>query len=177
MLVRFVDAACALHGKPVEDADCWGFYAKWGMNSDEFWAPIAAAGASWWANLEPYPWFNELVDLVSAADPDFLICTTPSVHHSAAASSCAGKMDWLHANFGKNFLRYDMTVDKSRLSQPGRLLIDDGDHNCIAWRKRKGDFICFPQVWNSNAEHIHRRMDHVREFLKSYRKPADHDQT
>jgi 5'(3')-deoxyribonucleotidase len=165
VLCDFVKSACALHGQPVESVDCWDFNNKWGITGDELWAPIHEAGAEWWADLEPYPWCHELISVVADADPNFVICTTPS----ASPGSCAGKLEWLHRHLGPKFRRYIMACDKSPLAANGRLLIDDGDHNCLAFQERGGDFICVPQPWNSNAEHVERRMEHVCEFLSHYR--------
>jgi 5'(3')-deoxyribonucleotidase len=165
VLANFVKAACALHDKPVESVDCWGFNKKWGITDEELWAPIHAAGAEWWADLEPYPWFDELVGMVEKADPHFVICTTPS----KSPSCLAGKLEWIHKHFGNGFRRYIMACDKSPLAAPGRLLIDDGDHNCEAFHKCGGDFICLPQPWNENRANVGLRMKHVREFLSHYR--------
>ncbi len=168
VLANFVKGACALHNQPVESVDCWDFNIKWGISSDELWAPIHDAGWEWWANLEPYPWFDDLIHMVEEADPNYVICTTPS----ASPYSCSGKLEWIHRHLGKDFRRYIMACDKSPLAARGRLLIDDGDHNCKAFREKGGDFICVPQPWNSNAEHVDRRMSHISDFLTHYMGPV-----
>jgi 5'(3')-deoxyribonucleotidase len=163
-LCDFVKSACALHGQPVESVDCWDFNKKWGITSEQLWAPIHDAGFEFWADLEPYPWFDELIGMVSEVDPNFYICTTPS----QSPDSCSGKLEWIHRHLGYQFNRYFMAPSKSPLAAPGRLLIDDGDHNCKAFDEAGGEFICVPQPWNSNAHRIDERMAHVSEFLGYY---------
>lgn len=158
VVADFVGAACAAHGRTTDGVDCWNFFEKWGITEDEFWAPINAGGREFWANLEPYPWFDELVSMVSMADPKFYLCTKPSTQ----ADCLAGKMDWIHRHFGKHFRRYFFAPDKQWLAAPGRLLIDDSDENCNGFRNSMGGAHCFAQPWNTCSIFQDRRMDFAR---------------
>jgi 5'(3')-deoxyribonucleotidase len=160
----FVGAACKLHGKPTSEVDCWDFFEKWGIDEDAFWEPINNAGRDFWANLEPYPWLDELVASVSMMDPSFYICTKPSMQ----ASCLAGKLDWIHKHFGRKFRRYIFTPNKTPLASEGRLLIDDSDTNCEAFEQAGGWSILVPQPWNKNAVDAAKAIDYVQDWLGHY---------
>lgn len=146
VVADFVKAACAAHGRTTDDVSHWDFFTKWGINEDQFWEPVNAGGREFWANLEPFPWFDELVGMVKSADPDFFILTKPS----RQASCLAGKLDWIHRHFGKRFRNYIFTPNKSPLAAPGRLLIDDSDENVDGFLRHGGAAYLFPQPWNRN---------------------------
>lgn len=135
------------------------------MTEDEFWAPINAAGRDFWANLKPYPWFEELVDSVSAADPNFYLCTKPS----SKADCLAGKLDWIHRYFGDRFRRYFFAPNKSPLAAPGRVLIDDSDENCKGFREAGGIAWLVPQPWNALDDINPGDLYWLDGFLKQYR--------
>lgn len=164
VLADFVGSACDVHGKPVDDVNCWDFFEAWGLDEDGFWAPINAAGRDFWSNLKSYPWFDELVSLVEDVDPQFTICTKPS--HQA--DCMAGKLDWIHAQFGSKFRRYIFTPNKSPLAARGRLLIDDSNDNCRGFSDAGGDVACFPQPWNYNRDRMSERMLYVQGKLDHF---------
>lgn len=164
-VANFVKAACAAHGRDTSDVDEWNFFTKWGIDENQFWEPVNAGGREFWANLEPYEWFDELVGMVKKADPNFYILTKPS----RQASCLAGKLDWIHRHFGKGFRNYIFAPDKSPLAAKGRLLIDDSDDNCHAFSAAGGKFILFPQPWNKARNLYTPRMKWVAENLE-YRK-------
>jgi len=143
----FVGAACREHGRNTDDVDCWNFFEKWGIDEDQFWEPINAAGREFWANLEPFEWFDELHSVVRKYDKDFFVLTKPS----RQASCLAGKLDWIHRHFGNGFRNYIFSPNKTPLAQPGRVLIDDSDENCEGFVQAGGHAILFPQPWNCNS--------------------------
>lgn len=161
----FVGAACKAHGKTTDGVDCWDFFEKWGIDEDQFWEPVNAGGREFWANLEPFEWFDELLSMVKAADRNFYVLTKPS----RQASCLAGKLDWIHKHFGRNFRNYIFSPNKTPLAAPGRLLIDDSDENCEGFSAAGGKFILFPQPWNKARDLFMPRMQWVAENLE-YRK-------
>lgn len=164
VVADFVGAACKVHGKEVEGVDCWNFFEKWGISEDEFWEPVNAGGRDFWANLEPFPWFDELVSAVKAADKDFFVLTKPS----RQASCLAGKLDWIHRHFGSRFRNYIFAPDKSPLAAPGRLLIDDSDDNVKGFREAGGVAYLFPQPWNASRQSASDDFFWLRETLSDY---------
>lgn len=164
VLCDFVGEACELHGRDPATVTRWDFYAGWGMTAADFWRPINHQGRDFWARLQPYPWAAELIEAVAKADPDFHVCTTPS----ASPESLAGKLDWLHAHFGRRFRRYHMTPSKAALAAPGRLLIDDSDHNVGDFIANGGEAMLFPQPWNRFATIARERMNGTRYVLARY---------
>lgn len=162
----FVKAACAAHGKDDSEVDCWNFFEKWGITEDEFWEPVNAGGREFWANLEPYPWFDELVSMVKDADKNFYVLTKPS----RQASCLAGKLDWIHKHFGDKCRNYIFAPNKSPLAAPKRLLIDDSDDNVKGFRKHGGVAYLFPQPWNASRHSASDDFSWLRETLDDYRR-------
>jgi len=128
--VDFITAACAAHG----------------TSREAFWAPITAGGAAFWHDLEPYPWFDDLLDAVSGAE--VYVCSSPS----RDPGSLAGKVAWMYDHFPKHMHRqFVLTSHKHLLAKPGRFLVDDAEHNAEAWARAGGTPILFPRPWNRAA--------------------------
>lgn len=163
VIADFAGASCKLHGQPPV-YDCWNYFEKWGISEDEFWAPINAAGRDFWANLDDCPGADELIAEVSRIDPEFHICTKPS--HDPMCM--AGKLDWIKRKFGSQFRRYIFTPNKSLLSRPGRMLVDDSDENITEWAGGGGDYALVPQPWNMNADMVDSRLPFVLNTLKGF---------
>jgi 5'(3')-deoxyribonucleotidase len=153
VLTDFVSATVALHGR-AEVLDAWplgdrNVPAVLGISRTEYWRLIDEQGASFWAGLAPFPWFEELVALVRQFAP-MTILTAPSL------SPCCldGKVQWLYNHFpkvrGKRFTDFIIGPQKHLLAQPSRVLIDDAEKNIEDFRAAGGDAILFPQPWNAN---------------------------
>jgi 5'(3')-deoxyribonucleotidase len=132
------------------------------------WDAIDAAGSSFWANLETFPWANELVELCQTYAPTTLL-TSPSQH----SSSHAGKFEWIQRQFGRTFKDYLLGSCKHRVAHPGALLIDDSPKNCAAFRNPGngipgGHAILFPGVGNDLHAQRHDPMPYVRQQLAQF---------
>jgi 5'(3')-deoxyribonucleotidase len=147
VLADFVGSSCRIHGRDIDTADCWDYFQNWNMSENDFWQPINEAGRGFWADLEPFPWMQELVSLVKDVEPNFQVLTKPSNHPECTA----GKMDWLHRHFGKRFRNYIFAPNKNLLASRGRLLIDDSDSNVSGFIEYGGAAYLLPQPWNSRS--------------------------
>jgi len=149
VLVDFVRPALALHGREEVLADWpageWDMPGILGISSEEFWRPIHAVGARFWAELEPFVWCDPLLELVRSRGR-FAILTSPS--HDAGCA--AGKITWLQSRLGYDFRDFLIGPPKWLCARPGQLLIDDNDTNVERFRERGGEAILFPQPWNRN---------------------------
>ena len=148
VLFDFVSASIAAHGIEGfthDDATEWDYFESWGLDLDQFWQGIDRQGIAFWADLEPYPWFDELLSTVALYDHDFKICTAPS----RSAHSPGGKAACLNRRVpqvGPD--RYVFTAAKHLVARPGRVLIDDNPTNCNKWEAEGGAAICFPMPWS-----------------------------
>lgn len=152
--VDFISAAIAAHGHdPNEVLDRWAAdhpgefypYKVLEMEVDSFWDLLHSLGESFWVQLEPYPWFEELHAKLDEMG-HVVFCTS-----STRAPSClSGKLHWLQARFGAEFQDYVLTAHKERLAHKSAFLIDDFDQNVDRFSARGGHGILFPQFWNSN---------------------------
>ena len=134
-----------------------------GISKTQFWQTIDYHGEEWWAELEPTPFADDLVDLLSFYDKEFTILTSPSSSHQAAA----GKVLWLQKYFeSKHFNRYVITPkrNKKRLATPNSILVDDYDENYNGFIEKGGIGILFPTCWNSN-HYIFDPVEYVSEEL------------
>ena len=122
-----------------------------GISRNQYWKKIDALGSDFWANLAPYPWFDELIEMVREIAL-FTILTTSSL----APSCLDGKVRWLYEKFPKvdrrRFREFIIGEQKHLLAQPGRLLIDDAEPNVDAFAAHGGRSILFPQAWNRNHQ-------------------------
>jgi 5'(3')-deoxyribonucleotidase len=169
VLTDFVSAALRLHGRP-------GALHDWprgerdipkmlNLTRTQYWKLIDAQGADFWASLEPFSWFGELVALAREFAP-VTVLTSPSL----APSCLEGKVRWLYAHFpkekGRHFSDFLIGNQKHLLAQPGRVLVDDAEANVEAFRSAGGQAILFPQVWNENYA-IEDRLKYVKTDLQS----------
>lgn len=139
VLCDFRKAACKAH-QQMELYHAWpaGEYDMekvLGLTHEQFWKPIDA-DANFWLNIEPMPWFDDLIKMVNDFGP-YLIVSSPSNRANAAA----GKIEWLHKYFGDTFKDYFLGHHKFLLNG---LLIDDCEMNC----DMASASILFPSVSN-----------------------------
>lgn len=86
-----------------------------GISRRKFWSVIDGEGSDFWAGLEPYPWFSDLVQMVGDIAP-FSVLTAPSL----APSSVKGKVRWMYEHFpsirGKRFTDFLIGPQKHLLA-------------------------------------------------------------
>lgn len=141
VLVDFLGGAMAVHnlgkGQP---------RLQWNLGLDEatFWTPIHALGEEWWANLRPFSWFYQVLELASKGR-DWYVVTRPQ----NTVDSYTGKIKWLSKHFSTNLYRCTVTQKpKSLFATPQHLLIDDHVENVTQFRARGGYAILFPSRVN-----------------------------
>jgi 5'(3')-deoxyribonucleotidase len=157
VLADFVTDALRVHGKDGHAVTHWNFYEDFGMTLADFWPAIDAEGEAFWLNLKPYPWFDNLISIVSEY-ASFSLSTTPS-----PCSSChSGKHLWIQKHFGGRFANYMMGADKHLMAKPGVVLIDDNEENVGKFIAHGGVAILFPQPWNR-----HRGIDPIQHVTDS----------
>ena len=153
VLADFTGATTQLHGRQ-EILNSWPSGERdipkvLGISRSEYWRKIDDAGPGFWEELKPYPWFEDLIALARETAP-FTLLTAPSL----SPHSLAGKVAWIYRHFpkvaGKRFGDFLIGRQKHLLAAPGRVLIDDAEHNVEAFRQAGGAAILFPQIWNAN---------------------------
>jgi len=163
VLADWATAAILLHGRDPDavlgswPAGTYDLADVLGISDNEMWRPINDAGASFWAELKPLPWYGDLLSLCMHTAPTTIL-TSPSKDPSAAA----GKTRWLQAVFGSGFRDYLIGPAKVACAYPGAVLIDDADKNCESFVasaqgiRTGGAAVVFPQRWNSKHELVSR---------------------
>jgi 5'(3')-deoxyribonucleotidase len=153
VICNWVAGACEAHGRhDLVQKHLEGEYPNdWSMDGElgsdeEVWHPIDFAGHDFWADLQPYPWADNIINMLDSITIPWMICT----HARHTCESHSGKIAWLHKQFGSTFNNLIMTKHKHYLAGPDRLLIDDAEHNCEAFVEHGGNAFLFPQSWNSN---------------------------
>lgn len=111
---------------------------------DQMWHVIDRAGASFWAGLEPFSWMRALHGACTRVAPTYLL-TSPSLDPSCYA----GKVQWMHQHFGREFQDFFIGSNKQALARAGAVLIDDSPKNCQRFEAHGGKSILFPGVGNS----------------------------
>lgn len=149
VLANFTKSASRVFGKDPEDLN-WSLGHDEVHNvvgvadHDEFWNTIDKEGPEFWANLEPFPWRDELWNLCDSFAP-VAIATSPS----RKPASAMGKIQWLQKWKGAEFRDYVIIPRRKHLlARPGVVLIDDHDKHINGWISAGGTAITFPQPWN-----------------------------
>lgn len=119
-----------------------------------------------WQNLQPYPWFDALIE--GLGDHGEIIMVSTPAHD---ASSATGKLEWLHHHLGANFTSYMFGWHRELLAAPDRILIDDDPSYIKAWADSGGKAILFPQLWNTPMSKI--PSDRVKYILEILEKITD----
>ena len=152
--VDFIRGAIAAHDhNPDEVLTRWAAhhrgeflpYKVMGIELDPFLDRLGELGESFWIQLEPFPWFDELYNRLSAIG-HVVFCTATT----RSPSCLSGKLHWLQDRFGNDFQDFILTSHKHRLAHANACLIDDFDDNIDRFRQRGGQGVLFPQIWNSN---------------------------
>lgn len=161
VLFDFVTPAVMLHGRPdLLQPGKWpkGMYSMekaLGISQEQFWRVIHDQGPSFWANLPPYAWLEDLMAECHKKADRVVLVSKPSNH----PSSSAGKHECINRYFGWGFQNYCLTPVKSDFAKPGRLLIDDCSRNCDEWTAAGGQALLFPQQWNRGTGNINTVLD------------------
>lgn len=181
VLADFVSGAC--HAWGVSPADVQGVWEPgiWHVkhpiakllqreiSEEEFWEPINDQGAGFWEDLEPLPWFDELIALVKRHTDDWHIATSPSKH----ITCYDGKVRWIKKKFGNDFNRFSINPHKEIYANPYTVLIDDRDENVRLFRNTdkvrpaplSGWGIVFPSIANSLNRLRHEPIRYVKAAL------------
>lgn len=166
VLANFTQSAGRVFGKGPEELD-------WSLGHDEahqivgvsgpgeFWAAIDKEGPEFWANMDPFPWRDELWDLCESFAP-VTIATSPS----RKPASSMGKVQWLQKWKGEKFRDYILIPKmKHLLARPLTVLIDDHDKHIEGWSNAGGIGITFPQPWNYRREYKDNPIKYVESSL------------
>ena len=161
VLCNFVKQSQIVHGKLDVPATKWNYFEDWGINVEQFWSKIDST-ADFWESLEPYPWMNALMGLVSSYDENFYILTAPHNH----PNSYSGKCRWISCVLGLDPTQKAIfTHAKHLVADPNRILIDDNPRNIEDWQNSGGYGILFPQPW-SMTEHVEDKVDYIYKQLE-----------
>lgn len=123
------------------DIDAWAIEDRIGVSREVFWASIDTP--LWWRTLADYPWSTALFEMLSFYG-NVTYLTSPSRSPGAAS----GKLSWIQYRHGREFSNWIFTNHKEHVAGPGKILLDDSEKNCEAWRQAGGKAILFPQYWN-----------------------------
>lgn len=166
VLVDFVSSALRLFdAEDIEIPEGNDNIPEWlGISVNEFYKRIDAAGSAFWAEMEPYPWTEELIDYVSSI-ADWSILTSPTISPSCAK----GKIAWLNKHLTRNGYsprNFFISPQKHLLARPDRLLIDDMERNVKSFSEAGGLTITFPRPWNSQCDFTHSPLGYTKVQLE-----------
>jgi 5'(3')-deoxyribonucleotidase len=153
VLCDFTGGAARLFGVPRAELDqnralgVWSIVEPLHTTLGGFGRMVCSAGEDFWANLQPTPWANEIVDLVSFFTEDWWILTQPFA--DCVECCCKGKQRWLNQFFGEGFPRCRMQGNKHLLARENAVLIDDKEETVLQFRQFGGKSILFPSLGGS----------------------------
>jgi hypothetical protein len=155
--VDFISGALARHGVAPEAMGGFLIPGNWhvekalGISAADFYAKIQ--GHTFWEQLEWMPDGRAILELVEGVclkhNVELWLLTAPTMDDFC----WSGKAAWVRREMPHLERRLTISCNKACVAGPGKLLIDDSDVNCRAWRgdfKRPGgDTILVPRWWNS----------------------------
>lgn len=142
-----------------EAMGCWEIEKLFGLTAREFWKAIDSS-ETFWSAMPKTPDADELVqlaiDLVGVANVGIATAAhlTPNV--------ILGKRKWIAKYYPRFSDRIIIGRAKEFMGGPNRLLIDDKDSNCEAFRKAGGHAILVPRHWNSAHTDAHAPLTRVK---------------
>ena len=160
VLVGWREGVAALFGKECPANDVWDTAVNLGVSTQAMWEAIEDSGPAFWANLEPTPWADELLDVVSKWP--WSIATA----YARDAACSFGKHQFCRARFGEKFEGMCILKRKWLMARPGRVLIDDRESNVYEFMNHGGTGIIFPRTYNVNRHFCNDPVKHVREVLE-----------
>lgn len=123
-------------GRPLITPGCWSM--DFDFNGQSF---------DWWMALKPT---DEAQACLSMLERDNVyVCTARPSHTPSAMAAYAWLVKlapWLPAD------RVIICPKKQLLAKPGRILVDDADHNIDDWIKAGGTGCLMPRRWNSRGK-------------------------
>ena len=147
VLADFIGGTLWRHNKEAKDADNiteWNYYKSWGLTTKEFWDKCR--GYDFWYGLDVFPWAKELVAAAKKADPDYMVCTQPSLDNQCIQA----KLDWLDVHLDIPMKKVALMQNKWLLAKEGRLLIDDNPTYCANWEREGGEAWVFNGMCHYN---------------------------
>ena len=156
VLVDFLGGALRLWGITRIEFDArqvagvWDITEALEVSHTEFWGRIGDEGIAFWEDLEPLPWWKELVAVADDLADEWFLASSPSW----CPTSHAGKVRWIQSRFGERFDRFSLCPHKYLLAQEGAVLVDDSEKNCGRFmfdkegRPTGGEAIVFPSPHN-----------------------------
>lgn len=167
VLVDFVGGVCRYFGKAnpytrPEAQGEWGLEKLLGIEPEDFWRPLSY---SFWAHLEPTPdaW-PILAAVENAARGPQNVCLLTSPCQTAGCVD--GKMEWIKQNLPDYQRRVLFGSAKHFVAESGKILVDDSDANCDAWRKAGGQAVLVARPWNVRHNTQHDTVDYLRFCLE-----------
>ena len=118
------------------------------MDKGIFWKQIASFGPDWWENLQPYPWYKDLIKALKSIGELYILTSPPNTAAHSQSHAGTGKMRWIAKHLGNDFRNFILCYDKYLLAAPNRLLIDDRADHCNLFEEHGGQSILFAQPWN-----------------------------
>lgn len=145
VLCDFLGGICQAHGRAGYLPTTWDFYRdEWGMAARDFWMP--ADDPDFWASLD---WTPEGQAILAACEAAVGAEQVYILTSGRAAPAAAGKTVWVKRELGRDYLdRLIIAHHKQLCAGPGRVLVDDADHNVDAFEGAGGCAVLVPRAWN-----------------------------
>ena len=158
VLANFCKAALSAYNiNPNTKIEKWNFFEDFGLTEKEFWAGIR--GKSFWFNIEPMPWMNDLITYIKDTGIPWIVATSPCRDYDCYS----GKVEWLEKHLDLNYTQDAMIGSRKYLmANRDTILIDDSGRNCNKFIEYGGHSILFPATYNDNIKLVGRELEYVK---------------
>lgn len=167
VLFNFLKSACKVLNieyprNYIFESDKW-LYEKCGLTKKQFWSKIH--GHNFWANLEPFPWAQDLIDIIDRNTENWIVLSKPSLDSGAYS----GKFESFQKHFGIGNRLWLSARNKEFFAGPNKILIDDKKDTCEKWALRGGFGYHWPEMTEDiDRKEIDDRLEKLEEFLKLF---------
>lgn len=156
VVTDFTGAACRLFSVSVKDLTRCRDLGSWEiitglskatgkhLTNSILWKEIQKDEYNFWANVDPLPWADDILNLVREVDPNFMLMSTPSLNPMC----WAGKTQWIKDNYPRYNRQLCLTDHKDRFAGEYKILIDDKESTIEKFEVNGGYGILFPSLGN-----------------------------
>lgn len=160
VLADFVGGACELFNFDTTKIDNWDMPKTMGISDKEFWSVINQKEVGFWAELERYPWANDLVAMCHEYTDNVIVLSDSS----GSKFTYEGKRAWMEYYYPD--IPLYLVEEKWRLAKSSCLLIDDKPSTLHSWHAEGGWGCLFPQPWAGYD--VLNIMEHMKHTLGQY---------
>ena len=137
------------------------------LDRNSFWEPCRSY--EFWANLNPTPWMEEIINFaLDYFDKRHICILTSCGKQDDTGEACKGKVQWIKKHLPQFSDRFLIGHPKWLTACDKTFLIDDSDHQLDPFFQYGGNPLCVPQPYNKLWKLVKSDMSKVKALELQY---------